>query len=54
MSIFGLLGKTVVNIVAIPVEVVRDVAEIGRTGEEPTNTIDRLNKIIEDIEDEDS
>lgn len=53
MSLFGQLVRTVVNVVALPVEVVRDVVTLGgvATGQETPYTVQRLEKLKEEAED---
>ena len=50
MSIFGDLLKTSIDIVALPVDVVKDTIDVMK-GEEPNNVTDRIEQIKEDIED---
>ena len=53
MSLFGKLVRTVVNVAALPVEVVKDVVTLGNiaSGDEPY-TLKRLEKLKEEAEDE--
>lgn len=53
MSIFGKLVRTAVNVVALPVEVVRDVVTLGgiATEQDKPYTVQRLEQLKEEAED---
>jgi hypothetical protein len=53
MSMFGKLIRTAVNVVALPVEVVKDVVTLGNiaSGDE-SYTVQRIQKLKEEAEDE--
>jgi len=54
MSLFGKLVKTVVNVVALPVEVVKDVVTLGgvATLQEKSYTAQRVEKLVEDADED--
>jgi hypothetical protein len=54
MRLFGQIVRTVVNVVALPVEVVRDVVTLGgiATEQHTPYTIQRLEKLKEEASDE--
>lgn len=53
MSLFGKFVKTVVNVVELPLEVVKDVYTLGgvATGREHSYTREQLEKIKEEADD---
>lgn len=54
MSLFGKIVKTAVNVVAIPVEVLRDAGTLGGVATEQSKpyTIQRIEKLREDADEE--
>jgi len=51
MSLFGKLVRTTINVVTLPVEVVKDIVTLGNFGEK-SYTMEQLEKIKEEAEDE--
>ena len=53
MKLFGQIVRTIVNTVALPVEVVKDVVTLGNiaSGDEPY-TVQRLKKLKEEADEE--
>lgn len=53
MGLFGALVRTAVNVVSLPVAVVKDVATLGGvcTGEDEPYTVQKLKQIKDEAED---
>lgn len=52
MKLFGQLVRTVVNVAALPLEVVKDVVTLGGvcTEQKQSYTVQRVEKLVEDAE----
>lgn len=53
MWLFGVLIKTAVNVVTLPVDIVKDVVTLGgiATGEDQSYTSKKLEQIKDDVDD---
>ena len=52
MSILGKAFKTIVHTVSTPVDVIKDIVTLGGsiTGEEEPHTLQKIKKILEDVD----